>query len=241
VRKDVILEDRNFEFVRFGQSFFPSPYPYWIKIGGDGLGATSAITSKLGTISLPWASAIDIDTTQKDSSKIEILASSSKGSWEEANSFFLLPRDLKEFLPVNQRAYPLAVLKSGKLRSFYADRALPIGDSIQPLDTTGFARVAKKEARMLVIGNALFATDFYVGYTQGVSNLHMLLNSFDQLALDPDLITIRSRAISNSPIEEGKKARKIPIVLLNLLFAPGLLLVAGIVIGIRRKNREDAA
>ncbi len=241
VRKDVILEDRNFEFVRFGQSFFPSPYPYWIKVGADGLSATSAITSKLGVISLPWASAIDIDTLQKDSTKVEILASSSKGSWEEANNFVLLPRDLKEFLPVNQKSYPLAVLKSGKLRSFYSDHAAPAGDSSQPVDTTAIIKVAKKEARMLVIGNALFATDFYVGYTQGMTNLHMLLNSMDQLALDPDLITIRSREIANSPIQEGKKARKIPIVLLNLLLAPGILLAAGIIIGIRRKNREDVA
>ncbi|HLP40401.1 MAG TPA: GldG family protein, partial [Fibrobacteria bacterium] len=51
VRKNVILEDRNFQFVRFGNSFFPSPYPYWIVIGMDGLSATSPITSKLGAVS----------------------------------------------------------------------------------------------------------------------------------------------------------------------------------------------
>jgi gliding-associated putative ABC transporter substrate-binding component GldG len=241
VRKDVILEDRNFEAVRFGNSFFPSPYPYWIKVGGEGLNATSAITSKLGYVSLPWASAIDIDTTKKDSTKVEVLAQSSKGSWEEANSFFLLPRDLKEFLPVNQKAYPLVALKSGKLHSFYENQPLPVGDSLNRIDTSKILRVSQKEARLLVIGNAIFATDFYVGYTQAVANLHLVLNSFDQLALDPDLITIRSREISNAPILESRKTKKIPILLLNILVAPALLLAAGIFMGIRRKNKESMA
>lgn len=241
VRKDVILEDRNFEFVRFGNSFFPSPYPYWIKVGADGLNATSAISSKLGSISLPWVSALDIDTTKKDSSKVEVLARSSKGSWEEANSFFLLPRDLKEFLPVNQKSYPLVALKSGKLHSFYEDHPLPMGDSTHRIDSSKVLRVAQKEARLLVIGNAVFASDFYVGYTQAVANLHLVLNSFDQLALDPDLITIRSREIANAPILESRKSKKIPILLLNMVVAPGLLLAAGIFMGIRRKNKESMA
>lgn len=239
VRKNIILEDRSFEFVRFGQSFFPSPYPYWIKVSGEGLSATSAITSKLGSVSLPWSSAIDIDTTKKDSATVEILARSSKGSWEEANNFFLLPRDLKEYLPINQKSYPLAVLKSGKFHSFYANRPLPIGDSTHKVDSSKVLKETQKPGRILVIGNAIFATDFYVGYTQAVANLHFVLNSFDQLALDPDLITIRSREIANAPILENRKDKKIPLLLLNFLIAPGLLLGAGIIMGIRRKKKES--
>lgn len=238
IRKDVVLEDRNFEMVRFGNSFFPSPYPYWIKVGGDGLSNTSAITSKLGYVSLPWASAIDIDSTKKDSAKVEVLVRSSKGSWDEANNFFLLPRDLKEFLPVNQKSYPLVVLKSGKLHSYYENHPLPSSDSTQKMDPASVIKVAQKEARVLVIGNAIFASDFYVGYTQGVANLHLVLNSFDQLALDPDLITIRSREIANAPILDSNKSRKIPVLLFNLVLAPLLLLGAGIVMGLRRKKRE---
>src|SRR5206468_9811719 len=67
----------------------PSPYPYWIVVQGDGLSSSSPISSKLGAISLPWASSIDIDTTRKDSSKVEVLARSTKGSWAESNNFFL--------------------------------------------------------------------------------------------------------------------------------------------------------
>jgi len=241
VKKDVVLEDRNFQYVRFGNSFFPSPYPYWIVVQGEGLSSSSPITSKLGAVSLPWASSIDIDTTRKDSSKIEVLARSTKGSWSESNNFFLLPRDLKEFLPVNQHSVPLAVLKSGKFHSFFENRPLPTGDSTQKIDTAGFLKIARKEARILVVGNALFATDFFVGYTNSVANLHLVLNSFDQLALDPDLITIRSREIASAPILESKKSKKTVILLLNMLVAPLLLLAAGIFMGMRRKKKESIA
>jgi hypothetical protein len=91
------------------------------------------------------------------------------------------------------------------------------------------------------VGNALFATDFFVGYTNSVANLHLLLNSFDQLALDPDLITIRSREIANSPILDARKNRKPYILLLNLLAAPLVLLAAGVFMGMRRKNKESMA
>jgi ABC-type uncharacterized transport system involved in gliding motility auxiliary subunit len=239
VKKNVVLEDRNFQYVRFGNSFFPSPYPYWIVVQGDGLSASSPITSKLGAVSLPWASSIEVDTTRKDSSKVEVLLRSTKGSWEESNNFFLLPRDLKEYLPVSQHSMPLAVLKSGKLHSFYENRPLPSGDSTQKIDTAGLLKVAKKEARILVVGNALFATDFFVGYTNTVANLHLLLNSFDQLALDPDLITIRSRAIASAPILESAKAKKPYILLLNMLVGPLLLLAAGIFMGMRRNKKES--
>jgi ABC-2 type transport system permease protein len=239
VKKNVVLEDRNFQYVRFGNSFFPSPYPYWIVVQGEGLSSSSPITSKLGAVSLPWASSIEVDTTRKDSTKVEVLLRSTKGSWEESNNFFLLPRDLKEFLPVSQHSMPLAVLKSGKLHSFYENHPLPTGDSTQKMDTAGLLKVAKKEARILVVGDALFATDFFVGYTNTVANLHLLLNSFDQLALDPDLITIRSREIASSPILEAKKAKKPYILLLNLLVAPLLLLAAGIFMGMRRNKKES--
>jgi ABC-2 type transport system permease protein len=242
VKKDVILEDRNFEFVRFGNSFFPSPYPYWVKIGGgEGVSATSPITSKLAYLSLPWASSIEIDTASKDSAKVEVLARSSKGSWEESNSFFLLPRDLKEYLPVNQKSYPLVALKSGKFKSFYQNRPLPSSDTTLKIDTSKFVKASQKESRLLVVGNALFATDFYVGYTNSISNIHLMLNSFDLLALDPDLITIRSREIANSPILESKKTKQVPILLLNMLVAPVLLLGAGIAMGYRRKKKEATA
>ncbi len=238
VKKNLILEDQNFQLVRFGNSFFPSPYPFWIITGGEDLNLTNNITSKLGAVSLPWTSSIDIDSSKIDStSQVEILVSSSAGSWEESGNFFLLPKDLKEYLPVDQKQHPLAVLKSGGFTSFYSDRPLP--DTA--MDPTSVLKSTNEPSRILVVGNALFPTDFFIGYTNSVSNLHFMLNSFDQLALDPDLITIRSREINSVPILEDKKALQYPILLVNMAAAPLLLMIIGVVMVVRRKKMESAA
>lgn len=240
VKKDVILEPANFELVRFGQSFFMTPYPYWIRIGYEGMSGSSPMTSQLPMVRFPWASTVDVDTVRKDSTQAKILIQSSPESWSETGSPYLLPKDLKEYLPVDQKPHPIAAIRSGQLESFYAKRPVP-QDSLNPIDTTGFRRESDGESRILVIANALFATDFFVGYTQAVTNQHLLLNAFDQLALDPDLITIRSREISDAPIEEPKKAEhKLTVLLLNLVGAPGLLLIIGLLMFFRKRKREAA-
>ncbi len=240
VKKNVVLEYKQFQLVRFGNSFFPSPYPYWVVEGYDGLNAKSPITSKLGSVSFPWTSSIELDSTRKDSINTEVLVESTNESWEESNSFYLLPRDMKEFLPVNPKKHPLVVLRSGNFMSFYDKRPVP-ADSINRIDTSKTLRRAAKEGRVLVFPNAIFASDFYVGYTNAIGNLHLVLNALDQMALDPDLITIRSREIADAPIAESKKHLKTPLLLFNFLTAPLLLLIAGIVMFIRRRNKEAMA
>lgn len=240
VKKNVVLEYKQFQLVRFGNSFFPSPYPYWVVEGYDGLNAKSPITSKLGSVSFPWTSSIELDSTRKDSVNTEVLVESTNESWEESNSFFLLPRDMKEFLPVNPKKHPLVVLRSGKFASFYDKHPVP-ADSINRIDTGKTLRRATKDGRVLVFPNAIFASDFYVGYTNAIGNLHLVLNALDQMALDPDLITIRSREIADAPIAESKKHLKTPLLLFNFLTAPLLLLIAGIVMFVRRRNKEAMA
>jgi gliding-associated putative ABC transporter substrate-binding component GldG len=240
VKKNVILEYRQHQFVRFGNSFFPSPYPYWIVVSYEGLNAKSAITSKLGTISLPWTSSIELDSTRRDSANTEILVESTKESWDESNSFSLLPRDMKDYLPINPKKHPLVVMRSGKFASYFDKRPIP-ADSMNKIDTSKALRQSQKEGRILAFANALFASDFFVGYTNSIGNLHLVLNSLDQLALDPDLITIRSREITDAPINESKKGLKTPLLLFNMLTAPILLLLAGILMYVRRRNKEASA
>lgn len=235
VKKNVVLEDQNYQMVPFGGSFFPVPYPYWIVVGGETLNRSNAITAKLGYIGLPWTSSLEIDTAKKDGSKVEILASSTKGSWEVTDNLFFMPQE--KYQPVNQKSFPLVALKSGRFASYFAGKPLP-GDSLNPVDGAGFLDKAKAEARILVVGNVLFATDFYVGFTNMPSNLHLLLNAVDQLALDPDLITIRSRELSSKPIMKEKEVHKVPLLLANMLLAPLILLAIGIALFLKRRKRE---
>jgi ABC-type uncharacterized transport system involved in gliding motility auxiliary subunit len=199
------------------------------------------MTSKLQSLSFPWVSSVEIDTASKDSAEVTTLVSTSAEAWEETGNFFLLPRDLKEYLPVNPKSYPLAVMKTGIFKSYYAGKPNPTADSANPADTS-FLEKGQGSSRLLVVSNALFASDFFVGYTNSVGNIHLILNALDQMALDPDLINIRSREINNFPIDEAKKtAARLPVVLINMILAPALLLIVGIFIGIRRRKKEATA
>jgi len=240
VRKNVVLEPQHWQLVRFGNSFFPTPYPYWINVDYTTMSASSPITAKLQAISLPWTSSVEIDTTLQDSSDVQVLARTTPGSWEETDGFYFVPKDLQEYVPIAPRSFPLAVLKTAKFKSLYADR-LPPSDSAHPIDTAQVLKVAQGKASVLVISNALFATDFYVGYTGATPNLMLILNAIDQLALDPDLINIRSRTLDEAAIDETKKnSARLPVTLVNMALAPVLLLLIGIIIGVRRRNRENS-
>ena len=242
VKKNVMVEPRNFQLVRFGNSFFPSPYPHWITVNYKSLDEKSAITSKLESISMPWTSSVDIDTSVKDSGETQILARTTSESWEESGTFNFMPREMREYLPINAKSQPLIVLKTARFKSFFANRTLPAVDTAGAPDSNSVLKAGRDKARILVIPNALFASDFYVGYTNASGNIHLVLNALDQLALDPDLINVRSRELDNYPIEEAKKtSARLPVILVNLVAAPALLLILGILIGVRRRKKEMSA
>lgn len=241
VRRNVLLDPQRCQLVNFGNSYFPMPYPYWITVGYNTMSRSSPITSNLQAISLPWASSVEIDTSMKDSSDLQVLASSTPSSWEETSGFILSPREMNGYVPVNPRSFPLAVLKTARFKSLFAQH-LPPPNSANPIDTAQVLRSARGKSRVLVISNALFASDFYVRYSNAPANIMLVLNALDQLALDPDLINVRSRTIDDAPIDEVKKIKaRVPVTLVNMIFAPVLLLVIGIAIGIRRRNREANA
>ena len=238
VRANVVLEPQHWQLVRFGNSFFPSPYPYWINVGYNTMDETSPITSKLQAISLPWTSSVEIDTTRKDGGTVQVLARTTKDAWEESSGFFFAPRDMNQYIPIAPRSFPLAVLKTAKLTSLYADH-LPQTDSLHRIDTSTVLKSGRANSSILVISNALFASDFYVGYTSATANLLLVLNALDQLALDPDLINVRSRTVDEAVIDDAMKVKAKTLVTWgNIALAPVLLLIVGIVIGIRRRKRE---
>jgi ABC-type uncharacterized transport system involved in gliding motility auxiliary subunit len=239
VSKNVLLEPISWEQISLGSDGATRmPYPYWMVENYTQLNSENPITSTLPGLSFPWASSIELlPKTDPRAGRVEVLARTSMDAWEETGPVFLGARDLMEFVPASEmRSYPLAVLRSGPLKSYYSD-FLPPG--ITGADSAGRLAASVGEPRILVIGSALFATDFYVGYTRAVTNIHMILNALDQLALDPDLIRIRSRQVDASPLDEGRAAAfKTPLIAVNLLLAPSLLLLFGIIAGIRRRKRE---
>jgi hypothetical protein len=133
--------------------------------------------------------------------------------------------------------FPLAALQTGTLTSRYAAGA-PAG--ALPHETDSLLRASQGQSRILVVPNVLFASDFYIGYTNASGNYHFLLNALDYLALDPALIGIRSRQIDEAPLDEELTRRfKTPLIVANMASAPLLLVILGIAAGARKRKKES--
>jgi ABC-type uncharacterized transport system involved in gliding motility auxiliary subunit len=239
VRADLVLEPRQWEMVRFGDALFTTPYPYWIVPGYQSLDGENPVTASLQSLSFPWASSLTIVPSAQPGARIDVLARTSDEAWSEEGPQNLYPRELREYEPGEQGALPLAALVTGPLTSHYSVGA-PFDAT--PAEANGILRESKGDARVLVVGHALFASDFYLSYTHAMGNLHFVLNALDYLALDPDLIGVRSRQIADVPLDEEKVARlKHPAILANLLFIPLLLMAVAAVAAVRRRRRRTSA
>jgi|GEM_PF-1100742 len=244
VRKNVVLEPRQWEMVRFGNASFPSPYPYWIVVNYATLNPENPITAGLETMSFPWTSSLDLDSTAQPGLKSEPLVLTTAGAWEETGPVYLAPREMDKYVPVDQTMHMLAVLQSGSLKSAYAGvKADSAGQAafpgVAPDELTLALKQSQEDARVLVVSSALFLSDFYLSYTNAAGNYHFLLNALDYLALDPSLINVRSRQIDEAPLDEEKVASlKTGLILANMGLVPLLLVVWGLAAGVRRRRRQ---
>lgn len=237
VRKTMVLEERQWEMVRFGAATFPMPYPYWVVATYNTINPENPITAALQTMSFPWTAGLEIDTAAQPGATIEPLVFTTEQAWEESGDLMLYPRELNDYKPENQRVFPLAALQTGTVTSRYAAGA-PAG--ALPHETDSLLRESQGRSRILVVPNVLFASDFYIGYTNARGNYHFLLNALDYLALDPALIGIRSRQINEAPLDEALTRRfKTPLIIANLALAPLLLVILGIAAGVRKRKKES--
>jgi ABC-2 type transport system permease protein len=224
VRANLVAEPSRWERVRFGDAPFPVPYPYWITVPFEALNAVNPITASLPSVSFPWTSSIALDPSAQASARYEVLISTSEQAWEETADWMLYPRLLREYEAGPRAEFPLAVLATGSMTPFY---------------TAGGAAPEPLPVRLLVVSNALFAADLYAEYIDNENNLHFMLNAFDQLALDSGLIHVRSRQLDETPLEETRVRRaRAPLLWLNLLGAPALVLALALFLRLRRAARE---
>jgi ABC-type uncharacterized transport system involved in gliding motility auxiliary subunit len=88
-----------------------------------------------------------------------------------------------------------------------------------------------KEARVVIIGDSQFANNNYIRLQR---NGDLILNTISWLAEDEDLISIRAKSVESRTVQMTM-ARSRTLFWLSLIFLPGCVLVAGIVVWIRRR------
>jgi len=234
----------------------PMPYPYFVKITPNGFDKDNPAVAPLSEVILPWASSLTVLADSSGASaqtgvKANILATSSEKSWTANGQFNLNPQQQWTSPPEEQmKEHPMAAHLSGSFNSFFSGKSVPPvkepveNDSlnqIQMKPNTGDANrmivPANTAGHLVVVGDA----DFVSKQNAAPMNVVFVLNVVDWLTLDKNLISVRTRSIKDRSIEtdqlkEGSSKTNI-IRYLNILSMPLLIIVIGLVIFLRRRER----
>ena len=236
VRPDLVLEPRRHERVRLDDDPLPKPYPYWVVTGYESLDAGNPVTAALPGLSFPWVSSVAPDSAAQPGTRLTVLARSSGESWSVSGPQDIFPRPLEDYRPTDTGARVLAALRTGTFTSRDAHGA-PAG--VTPEERRALRAASPADARVLVVANALFATDFYAGYADAPGNMPFLLNALDHLALGPDLIHVRSRVLPAAMLDETRVRRfGTSVRIAGFTLVPALLLAFGLAARARRERRE---
>jgi hypothetical protein len=130
----------------------------------------------------------------------------------------------------------LGATYTGKFKSFYTGKTPPQDTvegtapfNVQPINESVV------ESKMVVIGDADFANE---ENRPPQDNIIFFVNMVDYLADDVGLTEIRSKEISEAPIEGVSDGTKKFIKYFNLIFPPGFVLLIGLYMWNRRKLRK---
>lgn len=259
-----LVQDASCSFVEIPRNLGPFtirekiPYPYFVRVGSKGFNKDNPAVSSLSEIYLPWASSLTLkadtgETSEDKKVEATILASSSDKSWTESDRFDLQPKAEYDMPDTNDmKALPLAAHLSGDFTSYFKGKPVPPvkeekSDSaatpikLSPEDANRSVKPSNTEGNLVVIGDA----DFVSAQNANGSNLLFMHNIVDWLSLDDNLIQIRSRVLKDKTIdanilEEGSKKPNM-IRLANILTMPLLVIIVGIIISLKRREKVAVA
>jgi gliding-associated putative ABC transporter substrate-binding component GldG len=228
LNSDLVLDGASFEIATFNTEYGPilTQYPFWPRIIQSGFNQDSVVVNKLQAVIFPWTSSIEIIKDKVKDNQIQQLAKTTDKSWQMTENFNLNPQ--QDFKPTEQKSYLIAATVFGKFTSFFAGKAAPEGFTDKPIENTN-------DSRLAVVGNAQFVRDGFVRQYQ--DNLIFFLNLVDNLTLSSDLISIRAKAISSSPLKNMSDSQRVFYKFAGILSPTLIVIILGIIKYIMRKRK----
>jgi gliding-associated putative ABC transporter substrate-binding component GldG len=234
------------------------PYPYFVRITRTGFATDNPVASSQSELMLGWASSLTLapDTSGRHKTETVTLASSSVQSWEVRENFDLVPKANYNLPPKEAMSrHALAMHVSGAFKSYFDGKPVPpvkenadedSTDAISKINLTGDDRdravtPSNKKGNLVVIGDA----NFISAQNASGPNVAFLFNLVDWLSLDENLISVRSRILRDKTIDpnilEAGSAKPGIIRAINLLLMPVLVIIAGVIISLRRREKAGPA
>jgi hypothetical protein len=233
-------EDRDLGNGMVVQEIHQVAYPFFVKMIGDQVASSSAITSGLAGSVMHWASPVAADPkVGDDEHRVEVLLRSSDASWLTSSTT----------VKPNRRTYPelgfpgpkdapadkkgrqvLAVAIAGGFASSVAKPPKP--DDKTSMDAPGARLIehSPPDTRIVVFGSSTFASDLVQQLDSEFtkSNIELVHNAVDWSLADTDLLAIRSRNEATRALTIGPDSRggwlnaNIAIAVLGLVLVVGI-------------------
>jgi gliding-associated putative ABC transporter substrate-binding component GldG len=195
------------------------------------------IVKDLKAMVLFFVSSVDTVGLAERGLRGELLLSSSKQSGRMTKIFMINP--LSDYSPAEfaEQHIPLAWLVTGQFASAYASKEIPMDSTTAGIPMGGEKLLKSPESRIVLVGDGDFARDAYLGNND---NVNFLANLIDYLVDDAGLITIRSKDVTQPPLEQVEEGTKNLLKYGSLLAPPLLVLGYGMIRWRTRQARRKA-
>ncbi|MDR1863759.1 MAG: GldG family protein [Treponema sp.] len=218
-------------------------YPQWIALRNNN--PLHPVTARFNGLDVYWASPLELSPPPQVSA--EPLLSSTGDAWLMTRDFNANPDMVPYFGAEAEETRGSKILAAGLSGSFpsaFEGRQKPVreGSAEELPDLPAQAR----PSRIIVVGDEDFASSLMQASRGEGRNLDFLLKAADWLSSDDDIIGVRNRQTTDGRldrIEDGEKRERTMNFsrTLNVILLPLGVIVAGIVLALRRRIKIAGA
>ncbi|MFP4180587.1 MAG: GldG family protein [Spirochaetaceae bacterium] len=205
-------------------------YPHWVNVRSGGVSEDHPITAGFGGLDLLWPSPLRYKESPK--ADIETLISSSTKSWLMEPPFFIDPGKSSSFYPDEYYSQPEGDFGDGPYTAAVTIEGEVDHPYAEPADGVN--------SRMVIVGDSIFLTDF-ISFSGSLYNIDFVGNCVDWLALEEDMMDIRTRNVRPMRLDalppERAEMQYSFAQFINLVFIPLLVLGFGLIRRYRRRRR----
>ena len=243
-----LVQDISQGQLSYTQGYFrvTSDYPYFVRIlkqfrfrSGEiskGLSDDSIVTSQLESLTLNWASSLELLSNEEDGIETIALAKTTGESWTVQSPYDIAPNAQLRPPSSARKSHTVAASLSGVFKSFYADKDIPPAlDEAQTETPASEDRTTKTESdptQIVVVGNSAFLQ------FGGQNELTFFFNTIDWLTLGDDLIHIRSHGVTDRPLKEVSEGEKLFLKFANIAGVPIVVIAFGLIRHLLRRRAK---
>jgi len=223
-----LIADASHAQANFNRGFmtFSLPYPFWLKVRN--LSSTNSATAELDSFVLPWASPITI--TPIDSVTTEVLASTSSQYQRIAQQVTQPEAAAEGAEPAGPQTQPI---------NLDPQQQFNIGqDAKSPLPLV--VRATKEgQGSVLLVGESDFVSNRFGKVMD--SSRNFFFNAIDAFTLGDELISIRSKGVTDRPLADLSEGMKTALEWGNILGMSFVFIIYGLIRRQLRLAKKTAA